>query len=208
MTNVTTVPPTIFVVDDEAGVRAALQRLFCAAGLSVETFSSARQLLETCDLARPGLLLLDVVMPEMSGIELHAILLEQHVDLPVIFLTGAATVAMAVDAMRRGAVDFLEKPFDNPVLVERVRHALRHAAGKPVIGIPRIEYERRWDLLTPRERQVMAHVLGGKTNKAMARLLGASHRTIEIHRRRVMDKMRVTSLVDLVGMALTHGTRQ
>jgi two-component system, LuxR family, response regulator FixJ len=204
MTNRTDTSPTIFVVDDDPGMRAALQRLFRGSGLDVETYASAQELLDTCDLARPGLLLLDVMMPAMTGLELQAVLLERGVDVPIVFLTGSHSVPMAVDAMRRGAVDFLEKPFENDTLIERVRQALQRDADKPASRVSRIEYEHRRGLLTAREREVMQHVVAGEANKVIARALGASHRTIEIHRMRVMDKMQAKSLADLVGMALTY----
>jgi two-component system, LuxR family, response regulator FixJ len=204
MTDRSDASPTIFVVDDDAGMRAALQRLFRAAGLQVETYPSAQELLDTCDLARPGLLLLDVMMPAMTGLELQAVLLERRVDLPIVFLTASHSVPMAVDAMRRGAADFLEKPFENATLVERVRQALQRVAGKPAARVSRVEYERRRGSLTPREREVMEHVVAGGANKVIARALGASHRTVEIHRTRVMEKMQAESLADLVGMALAH----
>jgi two-component system response regulator FixJ len=204
MTKQTNISPTIFIVDDDDGMRAALQRLFRAAGLDVEAYSSAQALLERCDLGRPGLLLLDVMMPAMTGLELQAVLVEKGVDVPIVFLTGSHSVPMAVDAMRRGAVDFLEKPFENAVLVERVRHALQRAAAKPAPRVSLSEYKSRHSLLTPREREVMEHVVTGETNKVIARALGASYRTIEIHRTRVMAKMQAESLAGLVGMALAH----
>jgi two-component system, LuxR family, response regulator FixJ len=204
MTNRTDTSPTIFVVDDDSGMRTALQRLFRGAGLDVETYASAQELLDTCDLARPGLLLLDVMMPAMTGLELQAVLLERGIDVPIVFLTASHSVPMAVDAMRRGAVDFLEKPFENAILVERVRQALQRDADKPAASVSRIEFENRRGLLTPREREVMQHVVAGEANKVIARALGTSHRTVEIHRMRVMEKMQAKSLADLVGMALAH----
>ena len=207
MTNRTHTPPTIFVVDDDAGMRAALHRVFRVAGLGVETYSSAQELLDTCDLARPGLLLLDVMMPAMTGLELQAVLLERRVNLPIIFLTGSGSVSMAVAAMRAGAVDFLEKPYTSATLVERVRQALQRVAEQPAVDLGRIEYERRRRLLTPREREVMEQVVAGKTSKAIGRALAVSHRTVEIHRTRVMEKLQAESLADLVVMALARSSR-
>ena len=207
VTNRTHTPPTIFVVDDDAGMRAALHRMFRVAGLGVETYSSAQELLDTCDLARPGLLLLDVMMPAMTGLELQAVLLERGVNLPIIFLTGSGSVSMAVAAMRAGAVDFLEKPYTSAALVERVRQALQRVAEQPAAHLGRIEYERRRGLLTPREREVMEQVVAGKTSKAIGRALAVSHRTVEIHRTRVMEKLQAESLADLVVMALAYSRR-
>ena len=198
------VSPMIFVVDDDYGTRSALRRLFRAARFEVETYPSAHALLDQCDLARPGLLLLDVMMPAMTGLELQAVLLARSIDLPIVFLTGSNSIPMAVTAMRLGAVDFLEKPFDNLVLIQRVRQSLQRAAAKPRPRMSRAEFERRRGLLTPREHEVMQHVVAGNTNKASGRMLGVSHRTVEIHRTRVMDKMQATSLADLVAMALAY----
>jgi two-component system, LuxR family, response regulator FixJ len=194
------VRPTIFIVDDDAGMRAALQRLFRTPEFDEEAYASAQELLDRCHFQRPGLLLLDVMMPTMTGLELLQILRAKHVNLPVIFLTASQSIPIAVEAMRRGAVEFLEKPFVNSALVACVRLALQRAAEVPVLRLNRIEYERRRRLLTPRELEVMQHVVAGKTNRVMAGELGASHRTIAIHRTRVMAKMQAASLADLVRM--------
>jgi FixJ family two-component response regulator len=188
-------------------MRAALGRLFRAAGLRSEAYASAQALLDTCDLARNGLLLLDVMMPGMTGLELQAILVERRVNLPVIFLTGTNSIPAAVDAMRHGAVDFLEKPFENATLVKRVRQAMQSTTDYRVARKNRIQYEHGWELLTPREREVMEQVVVGKTNREIGRTLGVSHRTVEIHRTRVMEKMQAKSLADLVGMALAYSGR-
>ncbi len=196
--------PLVFVVDDDAGMRAALQRVFRAAAFDVETYPSAQALLDGCDLTRPGVLLLDVMMPDMTGLELQSVLIERHVDTPIVFLTGTDSIPNAVSAMRKGAFDFLEKPFENDVLVDRVTQAMKRVP-KPGERIRRIEYEGRRASLTPREREVMDLVVTGKTNKEVARDLGVSPRTVEIHRFRVMEKMQAASLAELVGMALAHG---
>jgi len=204
MTHRTAAAPTIFVVDDDSHMLAALQRLFRASRFSVQAYASAQEFLHRGDLASSGLLLLDVMMPVMTGLELQAALAERRVGLPIIFLTGARSVPIAVEAMRRGAVDFLEKPFENAALVERVRHALHRATEKPAAGVNRDEYERRRMLLTPREREVMTQVVAGKTNKAIAQMLCVSHRTVEIHRTRVMEKMQAASLAELVSAAFAY----
>ncbi len=199
--------PVVFVVDDDPQMRAALKRLFVAAGIEVQTFASGRELLDTCDFGRRGVLVLDVMMPDMNGLELQNVLRERGVALPVIFLTGSGDVPMAVAAMHNGAVDFLEKPFDNAQLVGRIREAfLPVAAPRPESSVDQ-EYVRRRATLTPREREVMDEVVTGKTNKVIARDLGASHRTIEIHRSRVMEKMEAKTLADLVRMVLAGDTR-
>jgi len=196
-------PPAIFVVDDDAGMRSALQRLFKSAAFAVETFDSAQDLLDRGDLGRAGVLVLDVMMPGMTGLELQALLIERKVDTPIVFLTGARSVPMAVTAMRRGAVDFLEKPFENDDLVQRVRQALQHVHTKDDRAL-HAEYHRRSALLTPREREVMDYVVAGQTSKAIGRALGVSPRTVEIHRTRIMDKMQAGSLAELVRMVITR----
>ena len=192
----------VIVVDDDALMRAALKRVFLAAGLTVETYASGRELLDSCDFGRHEVLLLDVMMPGMNGLELQRTLRERGVNLPVIFLTGSGDIPMAVEAMHYGAVDFLEKPFDNVQLVDRVRRAFSRPAMVPPDVHAVTEYSRLNATLTPREREVMAEVITGKTNKVIARDLGASYRTIEIHRARVMSKMHANTLADLVRMAL------
>jgi FixJ family two-component response regulator len=194
--------PTVLVVDDDTFMRAALRRLFTVASIPVETFESASELLATGDLSPPAVLLLDVMMPGMTGLELQATLRERGVRIPVIFLTGAANIPMAVTAMRNGAVDFLEKPFNNAVLVERVRQTLARCAepAPEQVRQPDPDYARRLSALTPREREVFERMIAGKTSKMIARELGGSFRTIEIHRARVMSKMAAASLADLVRM--------
>lgn len=198
--------PVVLVVDDEAGMRAALMRLLTSHGLAVELYESGPALLAQARLDRPGCLLLDVRMPDMDGLAVQAELNRRAVVLPTIFLTGAADVPVAVAAMRAGAADFIEKPFENALLLARVqqvisRHALRMAALHEQLQIV-----RRMESLTPREREVMALVITGLTSKEIARKLGASPRTIEIHRTKVMEKMQADTLADLVRMALQAPT--
>ena len=194
----------VLIVDDDDAMRAALHRLFKAAGFAVETFASGPELLANGDLARPGVLLLDVLMPGMTGLELQEALVKRGPTPPIVFLTASHSVPMAVTAMQRGAVDFVEKPFENEDLVARVRRALRQAP-KPADTGRRADYERKRATLTPREREVMDLVVTGKTNKEIARVLDVSPRTVEVHRFRVMDKMEAASLAALVSMALGHG---
>jgi FixJ family two-component response regulator len=205
-------PARVLVVDDDMLMRDVLQRLLANAGMSVETYASGSELLELADLRAPAVLLLDVKMPAMSGLELHARLRERGTALPIVFLTGASNVAMAVSAMRHGAVDFIEKPFDSAELVARIayaytRHLERIGPHGPVMEAA-AEHRVRLASLTPREREVLDLMVTGRSSKTMARELGGSFRTIEIHRGRVMSKMAVASLAALVRMTLEAGARR
>jgi FixJ family two-component response regulator len=193
---------TVFVVDDDEAMRNALRRTLALAGLAVQSFASGPEFLAGYKPTPDACLLLDMKMPGMSGLELQAILNERRIDLPVIFLTGAADVPAAVTAMKAGARDFLEKPFDNDVLVARVRQCLTAEAARHAdAGDER--YVRGLALLTRREAEVLQLMLTGKTSKTIARELGVSHRTVDIHRSRVMEKMRAATLAELVRMELS-----
>jgi len=195
-------PPTVFVVDDEEGMRHALRRTLAQGGLAVQDFASGPEFLAGYRPVPNACLLLDMKMPGMSGLELQAILNLRRIDLPVIFLTGAADVPAAVAAMKAGARDFLEKPFDNEELVARVKQCIAaEAARHPDDGGER--YQLGLAQLTPREAEVLQLMLTGKTSKLIGKALGVSHRTIDIHRGRVMEKMRATTLAELVRMELS-----
>jgi two-component system response regulator FixJ len=193
---------TVFVVDDDPAVRHSLAWLIESIGLRVEAFPSAQAFLEAYAAGRPGCLVLDVRMPGMSGTNLQERLVAMGVTLPVIFVTGHGDVPMAVRAMKRGALDFIEKPFNNQELLDRVHQAIRQDASQ------RREHARLADLcarlasLTPREREVMDMVVAGKANKRMARDLNVSVKTIEAHRARLMEKVKAQSISELVQMAL------
>jgi FixJ family two-component response regulator len=154
---------------------------------------------------RGGCVLLDVSMPGLNGLEVQAALKQRRIELPVIFLTASADVPIAVSAMREGAIDFLEKPFENEDLVARVRNALEQHRSQRRGSVEREDVLRRLATLTARERAVLDLVVTGQTNKEIARTLGASFRTIEIHRRHVMEKMGVSTLADLVRLKLLEG---
>lgn len=194
--------PVVVVVDDEPGMRSALMRLLHGHGLSTELYESGPAMLEQARLDRPGCLLLDVRMPEMDGLQVQAELNRRQVDLPTIFLTGAADVPVAVAAMRAGAADFIEKPFENDHLLARVQQVIERHAQQRAAQAERREISRRLATLTPRESEVMELVVTGLTSKEIARKLGASPRTIEIHRTHVMEKMEAATLADLVRMRL------
>lgn len=194
--------PTVFVVDDEAEVREILRRLFLSAGLSVETYASGEAFLEAACFNAPGCLVLDVSMPGMSGLELQRELAARGSRLPTIFLTGSADVPLAVEAMHAGAADFLEKTFDNAALLGRVRKVLALDSQNQSERLERAELEANRTLLTPREREVMKLIVSGKSSKMIGRILGVSPRTVDVHRARVMEKMRADSLADLVRRVL------
>jgi len=197
--------PLVMVVDDDPSMRSALRRLFASAHLACDLYASGAEFLAQVRTDRPGCILLDVGMPGMSGLEVQAQLNQRRVDLPVLFLTGTAQIPIAVAAMREGAADFIEKPFDNEDLVARVRKVIQQHCRRQSGAPERREVRRRLQLLTPRERSVLDLIVQGKTNKEVARELGASHRTIEIHRSRVMEKMGAVSLAELVRMRLLEG---
>lgn len=193
--------PTICVVDDDAAVRESLVYLMDSVNRPVETFESAEQFLERFDPERHAVVLLDVRMPGMSGLQLQQKLVEMNVRVPVIILTAHADVPMAVRAMRAGAYDFIEKPCNEQVLLERLGRALGHAEQLHAEEERQREATARHQTLSPREAEVMALVVQGQLNKQIARQLDVSERTVEVHRSRVMLKMKADSLPDLVRMA-------
>lgn len=194
--------PQVFVVDDDLAIREWLEVLLKAAGHSVVSFASGPAFLEAYRQDQPGCLVLDIRMPEMSGLELQARLKERDALLPVIFITSHGDVPMAVEAMRSGAVDFLLKPFHDTDLLDRVRHALALDAANQAERTEFAAIRERIASLTPRELEVMHLVVQGKANKVIATDLNLSQRTVEIHRARVMDKMAAASLAHLVRMVL------
>lgn len=194
----------VFVVDDDAPVRHALSMLLSSVGYRVETFGDADSFLEAyqTDGHGPACLILDVRMPGISGLELQDRMIARGVLLPIIFVSGHADVAMAVRAMRRGAFDFLEKPFNDQALLDRINEALRHARQLREQGTSKREIQTRFETLTQREREVMERVVRGDMNKVIAADLGVSERTVEIHRGHVMEKMHARSLAELVRMSM------
>ena len=193
---------TVFVVDDDAAVRKSLTMLMKSVGLPCETFESADHFLEAFDPERPGCLVLDVRMPGMSGIELQQQLLGRHASIPIIFITGHGDVPMAVETMKAGAIDFIQKPFRDQDLIDRIQQALEDDARIRAEVADRDVLRTRMDLLTPRETEVMDLVVQGLPNKAIAMELDLSERTVEIHRSRVMGKMEAESLPHLVKQVL------
>lgn len=194
--------PIIFVVDDDEAVRLSTEMLIRSMGLRVETFDSATEFLEDFDPQQPGCVILDIRMPGMSGLELQDHLNEMKASIPIIFVTGHGDVPMAVAAMKAGAIDFIQKPFRDQELIDRVHAALDEDREKRQEAAAQGEINERIKTLTSREFEVMGLVVDGKPNKAIAFDLGLSPRTVEIHRARVMQKMAAGSLADLVRMAL------
>jgi two-component system, LuxR family, response regulator FixJ len=194
--------PTVFVVDDDESVRGSLRFLLRSAGLESRAFGSAPEFLGAYDPAQPGCLVLDVRMPGMSGLELQQELNLRGAVIPVIFITGHGDIPMAVEAMQHGAHDFLQKPFRDEDLIERVRRALaKDAKARAALEEHKVIREHL-DSLTPREREVLVLMARGKPNKIMAHELGVSQRTVEIHRARVMEKSGASSLAELVRMVM------
>jgi FixJ family two-component response regulator len=192
--------PTVYIVDDDDAVRGFLCQLVSSVDLKVKAFESAQAFLEGYGSDGPGCLVLDIRMPGMSGLELQQELNRRGIDLPIIVLTGHGNVQVAVHAMKGGAVDFIEKPFNNDLLLDRVQHAVAASLDGYQERARRDEITRRMDRLTPRERQILGLVVGGATNKSMADHLNISDKTVEIHRAKVMDKMEAGSLAELVRM--------
>lgn len=194
--------PLVHVVDDDGSIRDSLVLLLEASGHAARAHANADSFLAALDPACPGCVVADVRMPGMSGLDLQRHLAAQRIDLPVIIITGHADVAMAVEALKAGAADFIEKPFDEDVLLSSVGRALDKGARAYRERRQMEEIAARADSLTPREREVMMLVVQGLPNKAVAVELEISARTVEIHRARVMEKMGAASLSDLVRMAL------
>jgi len=190
--------PTVFIIDDDSSVRDAVSLLLRTDGLNVAAFASAAAFLEAVTVQQPGCLVLDVRMPGMSGLDLQKQLQARGFRMPILFMTGHGDVPMAIRAMKAGAFDFLEKPFQGAKLLERVREALALDARQHGRQARRAEAAARLALLSPREREVLDRVVIGQYNKVIAAELGISLSTVEIHRKRVMEKLQAESLADLI----------
>jgi FixJ family two-component response regulator len=193
--------PIVFVVDDDPAVSVSMKRLIRSLGLEVQTFSSAQDFLRTNRPDAPGCLVLDVRLPDLSGLDLQQELAKANVDLPIVFVTGHADIPMSVRAMKAGAVEFLTKPFREQDLLEAIQHAIGQHRTSRQQRAEISELQQRQDLLTPREREVFPLVASGLLNKQIAHQLGASEKTIKIHRSQLMRKMKADSLADLVRMS-------
>ena len=200
------VPPIIFVVDDDLSVRESLELLIKSAGWQPELFVSAQEFLSRPRPSVPCCLVLDVTLPGLSGLELQKQLTERT-DMPIIFITGHGDVPMSVQAMKAGAVEFLTKPFKDDVLLDAIRGAIDHSRAALRLDSEMRLLRKRYESLTPREREVMALVVSGLLNKQVGGELGISEITVKAHRGQVMRKMKADSLADLVTMAARLGLR-
>ena len=204
MAHTTEQQPTVFIVDDDPAIRFAMQALMESVNLQHQIFGSADDFLEIVTEQRPGCLVLDIRVPGLGGLELQQELIERENTLPIIFITGHGDVPMAVEAMQKGAVDFIQKPFRDQDLLDRITEALKTDKDRREEQQHHAEVSMRVDRLTNREREVFDLVVTGKPNKVIAYELGVSQRTVEIHRARVMEKMQARSLADLVKMHLAR----
>lgn len=195
----------VYVVDDDEAVRESLAALLDSCGYDATAFESGRQFLAACPAGAAGCLLADVRMPDMDGLELQERVSAAHPGLVVVIMTGHAEVPIAVRAMKAGAIDFIEKPFTEEVLLETVGRAIGHSRAAQEKNSASAMVGVRLELLTPRERDVLTGLVAGLPNKTIAYDLGISPRTVEIHRARVMEKMQAKSLSELVRMALAAG---
>ena len=193
--------PEVFVVDDDIAFCVALSRLIRAAGYRVQTFGTATELLESDHLKDADCLVLDVHLPDLTGLELQQRIAELEIDLPIVFITGRGDIPMSVRAMKAGALEFLQKPFDDEALIEAIRQGIDRSQSTRCAAEQHAGLQQRYQSLTPRERQVFALVVRGLLNKQIAGELGIAERTVKIHRGQVMRKMDAPSLPDLVRMA-------
>lgn len=195
---------TVFVVDDDPAMRESLCWLIESIGLKARAYESAMAFLGAYDAAAPGCLVVDVRMPGMSGLELHARLAEKSNSLPVLIITGHGDVPMAVRAMKNGAFDFLEKPFNDQALLERIQQAIAHDRKRREAVQRDADYQARLQSLSARERQVLNLVVQARLNKQIAATLDLSEKTVESHRANVMRKLGVTTVVELVRLVMEH----
>jgi FixJ family two-component response regulator len=199
------VTPIIHVVDDDAAFRTAVSRLLRAAKYEVRGYASAVEFRDSDSCAEPGCILLDLQMPGVSGFDLQQLLARMEEQLPIIFLTGQGDIPASVRAMKAGAVDFLTKPVRREALLSAVQNALAiDAKGRGERAVLR-ELQDRYEKLTPREREVLVHVVSGRLNKQIASNLGAAERTIKAHRASIVEKLGVQSVAELVRLAQELG---
>ena len=197
-----TQPQCVFLVDDDLASRESIDLLLKSVGLPLKSFATAQEFLDQLEPAQQGCLILDVRMPGMSGLDLQQRLKEQGIDLPIIIISGHADVPMTVRAIRNGALDLIQKPFNDQHLLDRIHEGLEENLNRLNRKEQTSEVLQRVKLLTPREREVLDMVVSGKTNKKIAEELAISRKTLDIHRSKVLQKMEAESVADLVRMVL------
>jgi FixJ family two-component response regulator len=197
--------PMVFVVDDDDSVRKATQRLIRSVGMKVETFENAKDFLKHPEYKGACCLILDIKMPGLSGLDLQEELLKAGLTFPIIFMTGHGTVPMSVRAMKAGAIDFLEKPFEDQALLDLITNAIESDIQEKRINAKKSELKQRFESLTPREKEIFALVVTGKLNKQVASQLGISEKTVKIHRGRMMHKLGIVSVAELVRLCEKTG---
>jgi FixJ family two-component response regulator len=197
--------PIVFVVDDDVSVRESLELLIKFAGWQPETFSSGADFLARPRTTTPSCLVLDVSLPDLNGLELQKLIGSERTEMPIIFITGHGDVPMTVQAMKGGAVEFLTKPFDDEVLLNAIRHAIKRSTAALDEQVEITTLRSNYESLTPRERDVMRCVVAGMLNKQIGMKLGISEITVKAHRGKMMQKMKAESLADLVKTAVRLG---
>ena len=190
--------PAVFIVDDDAAIRDRVSQLVETVGIKSKVFSSAQEFLDSYDTAWHGCLVLDIRMPGISGLQLQEKLAESDIDFPIIFITGYGSVRMGVDAIKKGAIDFIEKPFEDQYLLDQINIAIAKDAKNRKKRLQRQAIEAKLALLTPRERQVLSLIKDGKSSKAIALKLDISQKTVEGHRAHIMEKMQAETIAGLV----------
>ena len=198
----------VHVVDDDTAMRDSLRWLIESVGLTARVYATAEEFLRDYDGGGPGCLVLDVRMPGLSGLELQEKLRRQDIQIPIIIVTAHADVPIAIRALKAGAIDFIEKPFSDQILLDRVRDAIERDREQRQVAAKRAAIAAQVAQLTPREREVMSLVVAGKANKVIASELGLSQKTVEVHRARVMRKMHAESVAQLVQLALESSAQQ
>jgi two-component system response regulator TtrR len=196
--------PIVYIVDDDPGFRDSLRSLLESDGIAAQTYPDAGEFLERYVPGEPGCLLLDVRMPGMSGLQLQEELQRRHIAIPVVFITAHGDVAMAVAAVRRGALDFIEKPFDDEALIGVIREALQKDKETRKETERRTTLDERFSSLSTRELEVLDRVVKGKRNRIIAEELGITEKTVEFHRKRIMGKLQAKNVVELVNLVVQH----
>jgi len=199
--------PTVFVIDDDASIRKSLSRLLRSAGYTTETFVSAEELLGREHFNGIGCLLLDVQMPGLSGMDLQDELNKADYHMPIIFITGHGDIPMSVEAMKKGAVDFLTKPFDDKELLQAIGNAIEKDRQTRAEYDEVLDIRRRIELLTPRENEILRYIITGMLNKQIALKLGIAEKTVKVHRGRIMEKLCIDSVAELVRLAEKVGIK-